>query len=765
MGIDLIRALSAKGNKGLPVSLEAPSAQHPAFATLLQAQEERLPSAMPGATDESTADPGDDSNAAAAPATVATADASGARQPVRSQAASSPQSSDVAQAPSVFAPQPAVPRPIQQATGSETPAPDTDTAHLPASDTAPPSVRQTDRRTRVDTRTGSAESRQVSDASSPRSPTAASSTSGRERDRLASAVAAAFASDPARTMQEPVTQGAAMPKDARRDPPTEAPSLAEGRLASAQTSAEIAVSAAMPAAHAHAPDSGSVSNAAAAGIRRAQPERDRDGALTASRFAPEGAESRLPRPAAVGLLPDVGARPPRGETRPMKSESGFSLPAASAEGRTAPAADTATRTALARLQREEESPPEPSRLATHGATDLPSSRPNPQNAPAVLPSEPTVTDLQRLPPLPFASTEAQSVPPSARLPLADATGVERLPDRDAAVRATHDSRSETLSVNVTAPVGDTGLSTPVRAVEAPLATDPGPAVPQATTEAQGRSRLDADPRLNAASTPTAFESMALPASPGSAATTRGTATPRPPLRTLRTPPTQPTSPTSPSGLSGLTTATPEITSPAGITSAMNEALGPRRPGSPSDSTAPRAPVSAAMGFAAPMPVNLPLPDREPPQANPIPITVPVQDPRFPEAFSERVSWLVREGIQVAELTLHPQELGPIRIEISMDGGAAQLNLSVAHAETRGAIEQSMERLRDMLSEQGLQLGSALFDAGGGAAARKDSGRDPTGSAARRQNGSEADRNTESRTINVVSERPRTVASGRIDLFA
>jgi flagellar hook-length control protein FliK len=96
-----------------------------------------------------------------------------------------------------------------------------------------------------------------------------------------------------------------------------------------------------------------------------------------------------------------------------------------------------------------------------------------------------------------------------------------------------------------------------------------------------------------------------------------------------------------------------------------------------------------------------------------PVTVPLDDPRFGEAFAERVTWMVREGLRGAELTLHPQELGPIRIELALDGDAATLGVVAAHAEARGAIEQALPRLREMLAGQGLQLGGASVDAGAG----------------------------------------------------
>jgi flagellar hook-length control protein FliK len=147
-----------------------------------------------------------------------------------------------------------------------------------------------------------------------------------------------------------------------------------------------------------------------------------------------------------------------------------------------------------------------------------------------------------------------------------------------------------------------------------------------------------------------------------------------------------------------------------------------------------------------------------------PITVPFDDPRFGGALSERVQWLVKEGIQSAELTLHPQDMGPIRIEMSIDGTAASINFAATQADTRAAIEQSLPRLRDLLADQGLQLGGTQIGA--------DTSRQDNPGNRARQSGST------SRTASVgipeatsdgvpVSgmSAPRRNTAGRIDLFA
>jgi len=148
----------------------------------------------------------------------------------------------------------------------------------------------------------------------------------------------------------------------------------------------------------------------------------------------------------------------------------------------------------------------------------------------------------------------------------------------------------------------------------------------------------------------------------------------------------------------------------------------------------------------------------------IPITVPFDDPRFGSALSERVQWLVKEGIQSAELTLHPQDMGPIRIEMSIDGTATSIDFAATQADTRAAIEQSLPRLRDLLADQGLQLGGTQIGA-------DTSRQDNPGNRARQSAGT-------SRTATVgIPEAtsdgvavsgmpaPRRKGAGRIDLFA
>jgi flagellar hook-length control protein FliK len=62
--------------------------------------------------------------------------------------------------------------------------------------------------------------------------------------------------------------------------------------------------------------------------------------------------------------------------------------------------------------------------------------------------------------------------------------------------------------------------------------------------------------------------------------------------------------------------------------------------------------------------------------------------------------------KTAEIRLTPAELGPLRVQVFVDDGAANVTFHSQHAVTREAIEQAMPRLREMLAENGLSLGQA-----------------------------------------------------------
>lgn len=88
------------------------------------------------------------------------------------------------------------------------------------------------------------------------------------------------------------------------------------------------------------------------------------------------------------------------------------------------------------------------------------------------------------------------------------------------------------------------------------------------------------------------------------------------------------------------------------------------------------------------------------------IALPMQQSGWDQAMGERVVWMARSNIQQAQIQLNPRELGPIEIKISVQNDQTHVNFVAHHATTRDAIEAALPRLREMLGEQGLNLGQA-----------------------------------------------------------
>lgn len=94
-------------------------------------------------------------------------------------------------------------------------------------------------------------------------------------------------------------------------------------------------------------------------------------------------------------------------------------------------------------------------------------------------------------------------------------------------------------------------------------------------------------------------------------------------------------------------------------------------------------------------------------AAPVNISTPATSPEFREALGVQVSVLAKDGIQRAELHLNPAEMGPISVQIAIDGTQARVDFGVDSSTTRQIIESGLPELAASLRDAGFTL------AGGG----------------------------------------------------
>ena len=96
------------------------------------------------------------------------------------------------------------------------------------------------------------------------------------------------------------------------------------------------------------------------------------------------------------------------------------------------------------------------------------------------------------------------------------------------------------------------------------------------------------------------------------------------------------------------------------------------------------------------------------QAPPVPLaqaTLPMtpQSPTFAPALGQQIDVWMKGGVQHAEVQLSPQDLGPIRVRIEMEGAHTRVQMSADVPSTREALQQAMPQLSEQLGQVGLSL--------------------------------------------------------------
>jgi flagellar hook-length control protein FliK len=140
----------------------------------------------------------------------------------------------------------------------------------------------------------------------------------------------------------------------------------------------------------------------------------------------------------------------------------------------------------------------------------------------------------------------------------------------------------------------------------------------------------------------------------------------------------------------------------------------------------------------------------------ITLATPIGAPDFAQALGTQVSVLARDGVQRAELHLHPADMGPVSVQITLDGAQARVDFGADVAATRHVIENGLPELASALRDAGLTL------TGGGVSSHA-RGRDEAGreAASGGRRGASAGSDAEP----AAPARQRTVALGGVDLYA
>jgi hypothetical protein len=93
----------------------------------------------------------------------------------------------------------------------------------------------------------------------------------------------------------------------------------------------------------------------------------------------------------------------------------------------------------------------------------------------------------------------------------------------------------------------------------------------------------------------------------------------------------------------------------------------------------------------------------------MPAGMPPMHPGWQQAMSERVMWATNQQVQTATMQLDPPELGALQVKLHIFQEQVSVTFTSPHANVRDAVEQSLPRLREMLAEQGMDLGESLVN--------------------------------------------------------
>ncbi|MES2117295.1 MAG: flagellar hook-length control protein FliK [Pseudomonadota bacterium] len=91
----------------------------------------------------------------------------------------------------------------------------------------------------------------------------------------------------------------------------------------------------------------------------------------------------------------------------------------------------------------------------------------------------------------------------------------------------------------------------------------------------------------------------------------------------------------------------------------------------------------------------------------------VGTPGWDQQLGQKIVFMAAGGEQSATMELNPPDLGPMQVVLSVSNDHATVAFTSAQPEVRQALEAAVPKLREMMSDAGIQLGNATVSAGTG----------------------------------------------------
>lgn len=143
--------------------------------------------------------------------------------------------------------------------------------------------------------------------------------------------------------------------------------------------------------------------------------------------------------------------------------------------------------------------------------------------------------------------------------------------------------------------------------------------------------------------------------------------------------------------------------------------------------------------------------------------VNIHKPEGQQQLNEKIRWMVNARNTMAEIRLDPPELGSMQVRVNVQGDAASVSFIVQSQQAKDALADTMPKLRDMLSEQGIELGDAQVrkdNSQNGESGQQLASQSGNGQGQRGNNDAEFDDDTR-----VIEQAVTREAKGGIDYYA
>jgi flagellar hook-length control protein FliK len=91
------------------------------------------------------------------------------------------------------------------------------------------------------------------------------------------------------------------------------------------------------------------------------------------------------------------------------------------------------------------------------------------------------------------------------------------------------------------------------------------------------------------------------------------------------------------------------------------------------------------------------------------IATPITQPGFTEELKETVKLVSTRDLREVEVTINPEELGPIKLKVQMTGDKAEVTFQAENEQTRTLLAEAVPALTESLAESGIELRNALVE--------------------------------------------------------